>query len=309
MDEHVRATLLGALGHVFQPMVRLALRNGLSFEDFTHGLKRVFVESAMRDFEVEGKSLSTAKMSILTGIDRGDVHEFEEEIRGGFGSELQIMALVASVLEGWGQDADFTGPYGIPKELPMEPGPGSFPALVEKYAGRVPPRLMLREIRRVGLAELRRNRKVRMVSRSLIAGRFRPDAIRRMGRTLGHLAETLEYNLNPRREGPARFERSLYTQDSMDPETAEDFEDFVSEAGQDFLEKLDNWISEKEQEEDRKVRNRLVDPDILRESKNTKVGVSVFVYKDVLDDSLFIFPSDGEQDNGAGKSGIGQKAS
>ena len=38
MDEHVRATLLGALGHVFQPMVRLALRNGLSFDDFTYGL-------------------------------------------------------------------------------------------------------------------------------------------------------------------------------------------------------------------------------------------------------------------------------
>ena len=243
MDEHVRATLLGALGHVFQPMVRLALRNGLSFDDVTHGLKRVFVESAMRDFEVEGKSLSTAKMSILTGIDRGEVYDAELEIRGGFGRELQRMALVAAVLEGWGQDADFTGPYGIPKELPMEPGEGSFPALVERYAGRVPPRMMLREIRRAGLAELRRNKKVRMVSRSLISGRFRPDAIRRMGQTLGRLAETLEYNLNPRREGPARFERGLLPQQTLEPETAADFEEFVSEAGQDFLEKLDNSIS------------------------------------------------------------------
>ena len=140
MDEHVRATLLGALGHVFQPMVRLALRNGLSFEDFTHGLKRVFVESAMRDFEVEGKSLSTAKMSILTGIDRGEVYDAEEEIRSGFGSDLQRMARIASLLEGWGQDADFTGPYGIPLELPMNEGKGSFPALVRRYAGRIPAR-------------------------------------------------------------------------------------------------------------------------------------------------------------------------
>jgi hypothetical protein len=281
-------------------MVRLALRNGLSFDDFTHGLKRVFVESAMRDFEINGRQLSTAKMAILTGIDRGDVEDAEEEIRRGFGSDLQRMARVAAVLEGWGQDAEFTGPYGIPLDLPLEPGQGSFPSLVEKYAGRIPPKMMLDEIRRVGLAELRRNRKVRMVSRSLIAGRFRPDAIQRMGRTLGHLAETLEHNLNPNRDGPARFERGVYTQDSLDPTTALDFEKFVAEAGQDFLEKLDNWVTEKEQEEERKIEQKLVDPETLRKEKNTKVGVSVFVYKDVIDYDAFIIPSDGELDNGAG---------
>jgi hypothetical protein len=300
MDEHVRATLLGALGHVFQPMVRLALRNGLSFDDFTHGLKRVFVESAMRDFESDGRPLTTAKMAILTGIDREDVKDAEEEIRRGFGSDLQRMARVAAVLEGWGQDAEFTGPYGIPLDLPLEPGDGSFPALVRKYAGRIPPKMMLDEIRRVGLAEIRRNRKVRMVSRSLIAGRFRPDAIQRMGRTLGHLAETLEYNLNPNRDGPARFERGVYTPNSLDPLTARDFEKFVSEVGQDFLEKLDNWVTEKEQEEERKIEQKLADPEELRKGKNTKVGVSVFVYKDVIDDDAFIIPSDGEQDDGTG---------
>lgn len=299
MDEHVRATLLGALGHVFQPMVRLALRNGLSFDDFTHGLKRVFVESAMRDFEINGRQLTTAKMAILTGIDRDDVKDAEEEIRRGFGSDLQRMARVAAVLEGWGQDSEFTGPYGIPLDLPLEPGTGSFPALVEKYAGRIPPKMMLVEIRRVGLAELRRNGKVRMVSRSLIAGRFRPDAIQRMGRTLGHLAETLEYNLNPNRDGAPRFERGIYTQNSLDPLTARDFEKFLSEAGQDFLEKLDNWVTEKEQEEERKIEQKLVDPEVLKAEKNTKVGVSVFLYKDVIDDDFFPFPSDGEHDDGA----------
>jgi hypothetical protein len=272
----------------------------LSFDDFTHGLKRVFVESAMRDFEANGRPLSTAKMAILTGIDRDDVHEAEEEIRRGFGSDLQRMARVAAVLEGWGQDAEFTGPYGIPLDLPLEPGEGSFPALVQKYAGRIPPKMMLDEIRRVGLAELRRNKKVRMVSRSLIAGRFRPDAIQRMGRTLGHLAETLEHNLNPNRHGPARFERGVYTQNSLDPLTARDFERFVAEAGQDFLEILDNWVTEKEQEEERKIEQKLVDPDQLREQKNTRVGVSVFVYKDFLDDDFYFdTPSDGEQTHGA----------
>lgn len=298
MDEHVRATLLGALGHVFQPMVRLALRNGLSFDDFSHGLKKVFVESAMKDFESDGQGLSVAKMAILTGIDRTDVHDAEEEIRRGFGSDLQRMARVAAVLEGWNQDSEFTGPYGIPLELPFSEGEGSFHALVQRYAGRIPPKMMLDEIRRVGLAELRRNNKVRMVSRSLIAGRFRPDAIQRMGRTLGHLAKTLEHNLNPRRNGRAQFERSVYTPEAIGPEMVRDYEKFIGEAGQEFLESLDNWVTEKEQEVERKIEQGLLDRDVLDDEKTTKVGVGVFVYKDVVDDDAFEYPSNGEQADG-----------
>ncbi len=296
MDEHVRATLLGALGHVFQPMVRLALRNGLSFDDFTHGLKRVFVESAMRDFEIDGRPLTTAKMAILTGIDREDVKDAEEEIRRGFGSDLQRMARVAAVLEGWNQDSEFTGPYGIPLELSLESGDGTFPALVRKYAGRIPPKMMLDELRRIGLAELRRNRKVRLVSRSVIAGKFKPEAIERMGRTLGDLADTLEHNLNPNRGSPSRFERRVYTPDGVDEETLEKFREVVSTLGQDFLEKLDNWLTEREQEEERLIEKRLLDREENRKRKTAKVGVGVFLYEHHPEKDLFFLDGDPSDD-------------
>jgi hypothetical protein len=277
-------------------MVRLALRNGLSFDDFTHGLKRVFVESAMRDFEVEGKSLSTAKMSILTGIDRGEVYDAEEEIRSGFGSDLQRMARIASLLEGWGQDADFTGPYGIPLELPMNEGKGSFPALVRRYAGRIPARMMLNELRRVGLAEFK-NKKVCLVSRSAIAGRFKPEAIERMGRTLGDLADTLEHNLNPERGSPSRFERRVYTPAGVDDETLEKFREVVNTLGQDFLEKLDNWLTEREQDEERLIEKRLLDREESRKRKNAKVGVGVFLYEHHPDNEIFYFDGDPSDDH------------
>jgi hypothetical protein len=297
MDENVRTTLLGALGHVFQPMVRLAIRNGLSFDDFTHGLKRVFVEAAMKDFESEGREITTGRMAMMTGIDRGDVYDAEQEIRGGLGSDLQRMARIAAVLEGWNQDGDFTGPYGIPLELPFDTGDGSFAALVERYAGRIPPKIMLDELRRIGLAEFRKNRKVRLVSRSVIAGKFKPEAIERMGRTLGDLADTLEHNLNPNRGSPSRFERRVYTPAGVDPDTLNSFREVVSKLGQDFLEKLDNWLTEKEQEEERLIEKRLLDPEENRKRKTAKVGVGVFLYEHHQEKDFFFFDGDPSDDD------------
>lgn len=279
MDAHVRAALLAAFRHVFQPLVRLALRNGISFEEFCGGLRRVFVETAREDFEIPGSEMTRSRVAILTGLTRSEVRHVEEEIERGLGDELVTLAMVGKLVEGWTSDGDFTGPYGIPLELRQEEGQGNFPALVKRYGGTLNPAAMLRELKRIGLAEETKGRKVRLLSRSYIAGRFRPEAIDRMGRALGDLADTLEHNLNPLRHGPPRFERRVYTPDGVDAHTLLGFRAVAKELGQDFLEKLDNWLTEKEQEDDRKIDKRLLDPEDRINQKIAKVGVGVFLYE------------------------------
>jgi hypothetical protein len=279
MEGHVRAALLAAFRHVFQPLVRLALRNGISYQEFCTGLKRVFVETVQADFQIPGQEMTPARIGILTGLTREDVSFVQEEIERGIGDELIIMGRIGKLIEGWTSDGDFTGPYGIPLELRQEEGKGGFPALVKRYGGKMTPGAMLRELKRVGVVQETKNRKIRLLSRSYIAGRFRPEAIDRMGRTLGDLAETLEHNLNPLRPGPARFERRVYTPDGVDTETLLGFRKQIEELGQGFLESLDNWLSEKEQEEERKIERRLLDPEIRDAQKVAKVGVGVFLFE------------------------------
>jgi len=279
MDGHVRAALLAAFRHVFQPLVRLALRNGISYAEFCTGLKRVFVETVQEDFQIPGQEMTASRIAILTGLHREDVTFIQEEIERGVGDELIIMGRIGKLIEGWTTDADFTGPYGIPLELRLQDGQGSFPALVDRYAEKMAPGAMLRELKRVGVVQEMKDKKIRLLSRSYIAGRFRPEAIDRMGRALGDLAETLEYNLNPLRPGPARFERRVYTPDGVDAEMLFGFRDTVEDAGQRFLESLDNWLSEKEQEEERKIEKRLLDPKVRDQQKVAKVGVGVFLFE------------------------------
>jgi hypothetical protein len=279
MNETVRATLLGALGYVLKPMVRLAIRNGLSYEDFGTGLKRVFVETILGDMDSPETPMTTARIAILTGIPRSDVDDAKADLERGAGSDLERLAFVAQLIEGWHQDSEFTGPYGIPLELSIEPGPGSFPALMRRYCEDVEPLDMLGLLKRVGLARQASDGQVRLVTRSFIAGKFKPEAIERMGRTLGNLADTLEFNLNPQRGGKARFERRVYTPDGVTEETLLGFRKAVDEMGQDFLEQLDNWLSEREQDEEIRIEKGLLDPDLHRESKTSKVGVGVFLFE------------------------------
>ena len=295
MDAHVRAALLAAFRHVFRPLVRLALRNGISFNEFCAGLRRVFVESAREDFEVPGAGMTRSRVAILTGLTRSDVRQVEEEIERGIGDELITLAMVGKLVEGWTSDGEFTGPYGIPLELKQDEGAGNFPALVERYGGTLNPAAMLRELKRIGLAEETKGRKVRLLSRSYIAGRFRPEAIDRMGQALGDLADTLEYNLNPLRDGPPRFERHVYTPGGMDEESFRLFQVEVDDAGQDFLERLDNWITEREQEDDRKVEKRLLDPEARARARTVKVGVGVYLYEHRKEQKRI--PSDGDHIN------------
>jgi hypothetical protein len=270
----------------------LALRNGISYEEFCAGLRRVYVETVREDFEIPGSEMTRSRVAILTGLSRSEVRQVEEEIERGFGDELVTLAMVGKLVEGWTSDGEFTGPYGIPLELKQEEGHGNFPALVNRYGGTLNPAAMLRELKRIGLAEETKGRKVRLLSRSYIAGRFRPEAIDRMGRALGDLADTLEHNLNPFRHGPPRFERHVYTPDGMDEESFRLFQIEVDEAGQDFLERLDNWISEKEQEGDRKVEKRLLDPEVRQRARTVKVGVGVYLYEHR--DEAQKIPSDGD---------------
>ncbi len=66
-------SLLKALRHVMQPLVRLMLRKGVTYLVFADLLKEVFVEVADREFRLGEKAPSDSRISLLTGVHRKDV--------------------------------------------------------------------------------------------------------------------------------------------------------------------------------------------------------------------------------------------
>ena len=258
------------------PLVRMAMRHGLAHDDLHEALQRSMAECA-KDLH-PGAERSTAQLAILTGIPRSQAERIKETLAVGAAEELSNLTLIGRLIVGW--QRDFVGPYGIPMELPLEPGEHSFPDLVRRFGGKNPPLEVFEELKRVGLAELTSAGKARLTNRPFITGRLRPESVERMSWVIHDLAETLDFNLNPDRIGPARFERRMYTHEPLSGASLEAFRDLAKEEGQSFLAKLDNWLDEQLKEARKRRRRSGIDPNGIPIDPNAKhVGIGVYWFE------------------------------
>jgi hypothetical protein len=273
---HARAVYLAAFRNLMLPLVRMAMRHGLAHDDLHEALRRAMAECA-KDLHPSAEK-SAAQLSILTGIPRRQADRIKATLAIGAAEELSNLTLIGRLIVGW--QRDFVGPYGLPLELPMEPGEHSFPDLVRRFGGRTPPSEVLEHLKRVGVVELTPSGKARLTNRPYITGRLRPEAVERMSWVVHDLADTLDFNLNPTRDAPARFERRMYTHEPLSGPALDAFEAFAKEEGQSFLARLDNWLDEQQKELRKRRRLSGADYKSPPESPDAKhVGVGVYWFE------------------------------
>lgn len=268
MAEQIKDTILGAFRQLLRPLVRILLRNGISWAEYAETAKTVFVEVAAKDFGLDGQRQSASRIAILTGLTREEVERVTAELsQRGHASHANLNR-VGRVLAGWHQDPDFTGPYGLPLELDIEGGPGSFAELVGRYTDDMPAKAMLDELDRIGAITVLGGTRVRVLTRSYIPAQTDPAIAQFMGVALRDLAETLDYNLNPEIEG-GYFERRVWTPAGIDPRDMPEFDALVHEKGQQFLETLDNHLTARETESE-----------ALSPEAKIRVGVGIYLFSD-----------------------------
>lgn len=258
------------------PLMRTALRHGLGHDELHEALRRALAECAKDLHPAAGKSAS--QLAVLTGIPRAHAVRIKETLAVGAAEELSNLTLIGRLIEGW--QRDFTGPYGVPLELPLEPGEQSFPDLVRRFGGRTPPLEVLEELRNAGVVELTQSGRARLTNRPYIAGRLKPESLERMSWVIRDLAETLDFNLDPARDSPPRFERRMYTPEPLSGALLEAFRDLAQEEGQGFLARLDNWLSEQLKEIRKRRRNAGIDSTTVTDSPDAKqVGVGLYWFE------------------------------
>jgi uncharacterized protein DUF6502 len=245
MTDAVRFGLLSAYRKLMQPLVRILVRNGVSFGEFSELLKNVFVEVAERDLSLPGRRTSQSRIAILTGLTRKEVAKQKAILdRGEALNIVSNLNRVTRVLVGWHADPDFTGPYGMPLELPFESeNSASFVSLVRKHSGDMAPRAMLDELLRIGAVERLTTGSYKVVMRAYIPEKFyHPDALQRFGEVVRDFVTTYEFNIN-KRPGLGRFERIVFADDGLREELLPAFDALLRAKGQQLLVELDNWIS------------------------------------------------------------------
>jgi hypothetical protein len=246
MAENVKDHLKGALSLLLKPLVRLLIAQGVTHAEFAETAKEAYVESALRDFHKDGK-VNKSKIAILTGLTRKEVKNvidraFQEETHEKKHSRPE------RVLAGWFNDPQYTGPYGMPLELPYaaeQSGEPSFVELVRSYSGDMAPKQMLEELIRTGsVVEIEGGFKA--IRRTYVHEALSPKMIRRLGEVGYRVFSTAARNIDTERNTSRYFDRSVYANTGCTDNVIEMFDAYIKERGQQLLEEIDVWFSSKE---------------------------------------------------------------
>jgi hypothetical protein len=248
MPNLYRQGLIAAYRKLMAPLVRILLKNGISYGEFAEVMKNVFVEVADRDLSMPGRRPSQARVAILTGLTRKEVAKQKSTIERGDLAETSNLNRVTRVLEAWHTDPQYTGAYGLPVELLFDglPGKVSFAALVKKYSGDMVPRAMLDELIRINAAEMLASGHIRVLMRAYIPQSLHPDALERLGTVVNNFVRTYEHNMENNVVGSTRFERVVYADNGLSAELMPAFDRLIRVKGQQLLVELDNWLSAQE---------------------------------------------------------------
>jgi len=244
MSDNVKKSLLAACRHLLHPLVRILLRHGVSYGEFSDSVRGAYIDIAQNELVPPDRPQTEARIAILTGLTKREVARIRE--LDGAGDDGVGLNQIARVLQGWSQDPQYLGPYGLPLEVPFAGVTMSFEELVRRYAGDVSPRALLEELIRVRAALETDDGYVRMLNRTYLPSPLDPLGLERLGNVVNYFIDTVDFNLQKKRQGEGRFERYAITMEGLSPQRFKQFDDLVREKGQELLEKLDDWLGQYE---------------------------------------------------------------
>jgi hypothetical protein len=264
--------LAAAVIRLLAPLVRVLLRNGMSFNAFSDLARRVFVDVGMREFGIPGRKQTVSRVSILTGLSRKEVQRILGEGSEAPPSETsERYNRAARVIAGWVRDKDFADSAGDPIALEAEGSSASFGLLVKRYSGDVPARAVMDELLRVGAVEEQSDGRIRLLSRVYIPSTSDVDKLDILGTDVADLIATIDHNLRRGTSDP-RFQRKVMY-DNVPQESVAAFRALSAGKAQALLEAMDKWLSQ---------HDRDVNPD-QEGSGRVRVGLGIYYFEENLE--------------------------
>ena len=267
MSKTLVQALTAATLRILRPLVRVLLRNGISYGTFADLAKWVYVDVATRDFAIPGRKQSVSRVSVITGLSRKEVKRVQELARPDDTAEEERYNRAARVIGGWLLDAAYQTEAGEPRDLVFEDSEASFSELVKKYSGDVPARAILDELLRVGNVERQTNGTLRLLSHAYIPQASEVDKLYILGADTSALISTIDHNLDPAIERKY-FQRKV-RYDNLPNEVIEEFRILSAEKAQQLLEELNQWLAK---------HDRDVNPDIDGTGRNM-AGMGIYYFE------------------------------
>lgn len=233
---------------LLRPIASLLLKCGMTWREFADVSKSVFIAVAGEDFGLHGRPTNVSRVSILTGVSRKEVGRVRALLEKESDPLPNKTTDATRVLSGWHQDPEFLGPDGSPRLLPMDGEGASFTTLWQRYGGDVPVTSMRKELERAGAITVLPDGMLRAERRYFMPRHFDPQWILNAGGMLRDLGSSITHNLDVGAgagggDPPARRFIGRATNESVDVAAMPEFTAFVEQHGQEFLERMDQWLT------------------------------------------------------------------
>lgn len=237
--ERSKQQTLGFLGAVLEPVIRLMLRAGITWKEFSELSKAKFVDVATAEFGIRGRPTNISRVAILTGLDRREVRRLRGTVPEVSAKGYQSKA--SQILSAWFHDAIFLDADGSPAPLPVEGDGASFTELMRRYAPALPVVAMIKELKSAGAIEELGDGRVRALKRAYVPVGVSVERLRLWSSVLSDIANTIDHNLSRDESTPARFERRALNM-RVDPDALPEFREVLETEGQALLERIDDWL-------------------------------------------------------------------
>lgn len=232
--------LTAAVLRILRPLIRILVRNGVTYGEFSDLSKWIYVDVANKDFVIPGRKQSVSRISVITGLNRKEVSK-QLEIRHPDDDDVgREYNRAARVISGWISDEQYLDDSRQPCELEFDGDSASFTHLVKQYSGDIPARAILDELLRVDTVSILENNRIRLNNRAYIPSSGDVEKLNILGSDVSDLVATIDYNLV--REDRPRFQRKV-AYDNLPAEALPILQQMCEEKGQHLLEELNEWLS------------------------------------------------------------------
>jgi hypothetical protein len=241
-DEVKKGRLLQALGVVLEPVIRLMLKGGVTWKEFSELSKAKFVEVATADFGIRGRPTNASRVAILTGLDRRDVRKLREAAAAQELPAKGYMSKASQVLSSWYHDADFLGPDREPRAVALDGEGPTVAELIRRHAPGLPMVAMVKELKAAGAIEELADGRLRPLTRAYVPQQLPQEQLRLWSSVLSDIANTIEHNFEVKSDSPRRFERRALNL-KVDRRALPEFQRLLEKEGQALLERIDDWLT------------------------------------------------------------------
>jgi Family of unknown function (DUF6502) len=241
--------LYAAVMKLLHPLVRILLRNGVTYGIFADLAKRVYVNVAGEEPGIGRKKQTVARISVITGLNRKDVGRMKRLPSIREAQAVKKYNRAARVIGGWIRDERYMDSKGSPIDLPLEGAGPTFTDLVRNYSGDATVRSILDELLRVGAVEKTGDGRVRLLVRAYIPRMDGSGILNVLGSDVRDLISTIDHNIvvSQTETGEKFFQRRL-AYDHLPVEVLPRLRRKTRKKGQKLLEEMNLWLSKRDRD-------------------------------------------------------------